>query len=91
MRNPLYWGFALLLVLSPASGSLAVDILNEDKAPYTLRIWDESAEREINIQPGEWLTDICGNCSIALEEQDAVEAENDDLVVIREGTLLNEI
>ena len=88
MRKGLLWGFAALLALFPAVGSFAVDILNEDNASYTLKVRDKSGERKIEIQPGEWLRDICGSCSIMLEEQDSVEAISDDLIVIREGILL---
>jgi len=86
-KSPL-WGLAALLVLFPASGSFAVDILNEDEVPYALTISSENGEKDLKIQPGELLKGVCANCAITLEDLDVVEADSDEVVVIREGALV---
>ena len=85
----LLWGFAALLALFPASGSFAVDILNEDETPYTLTISSENGEKDLKIQPDEFLKDVCDKCTVTLEDLDVVEVDSDEVVVIRDGTLIS--
>ncbi|MDH5748940.1 MAG: hypothetical protein OEY85_06490 [Rhodospirillales bacterium] len=85
MMRPITLGFAALLALTPLSGAFAVDVINQDGEDHTLIISAGETQKEMVIKAGETLTKICESCTIQLNEEEPLEAQEDEVVTIKEG------
>ena len=87
--RPLSTAFAALCATALiAGGALAVEIENQDDQVYEVTIIEGQDQSTFTLGPGMKESDLCeGRCTIAVEGRGQIEAEEDDVVVIRGGEL----
>ena len=73
---------AAVLAFGPA---LAVDVINEDAEPYDLIVNDAGQEKQLTIESGATLSEVCVKCSLEMDTGDVIEADEGDVVVIKDG------
>jgi hypothetical protein len=71
-----------MLAAGPAA---AVDLINSDNTPYTLEVVEWGEVFTFTILPGMTLADVCLVCTVRVATGATVTAEDNDIVVIREG------
>ena len=81
---------AAAFLCAPLSTSLAVDIINDDEAPYEVLITDDSDILTVLVESGGTVVDVCKSCTVEIDGADAVVAEDVDVVRIRDGILIVE-
>lgn len=82
-----FLGVAFLCCGLAATPALAVDLVNADDRPHRLQVVEWGEAHEFVIAPGMTLSDVCLVCTVKMAEgTGAVVAEDNDIVVIRQGT-----
>jgi len=87
MKNVWLVGATALALVSRAMAAEAVDIVNEDDNAYDILMETDGAKYKIEMYPGEYLTGVCGRCTFSFEDGNSVEAEDDQVLVIKDGKL----
>ncbi|MCP5370918.1 MAG: hypothetical protein H6907_04225 [Hyphomicrobiales bacterium] len=87
MKHSVAWATAALIALAPLAGAKAVEIVNEDNTDYALTVDDGDAVTNVLVQAGGSLQLQCKKCLVGRDGEAAVEAVDDEVVVIREGKL----
>lgn len=78
---------AMAFVLTQASNGLAVDLVNEDRIPYTVTLEEGGKRKVLKIGPGTSIKAVCDECAIGIPGDDGFEAFGNDVIIIRKGVL----
>lgn len=66
----------------------AVEIENEDESTYEVTVTEGNDSNSFTLGPGMRERDLCEEkCTISVQGRGQIEAQEDDVVVIREGSL----
>jgi len=80
-----FLGVAFLCGVLAAGPAVAVDVVNSDTKPHHLEVVEWGEVFAFTILPGMTLADVCLVCTVRVASGAAVTAEDNDIVVIREG------
>jgi hypothetical protein len=78
-------GVAFLCSMLAAGPVAAVDLINLDSTPHTLEVVEWGEVFAFTILPGVTLAEVCLVCTVRVATGGTVTAEDNDIVVIREG------
>ncbi|HAA28199.1 MAG TPA: hypothetical protein DCE56_11645 [Cyanobacteria bacterium UBA8553] len=75
------------IILLSAASALAVDLENKDGQTYQVKITENGTTREVSIETGAKLSNICSNCQIDINGIGSINAQGTDVVTIENGKL----
>jgi hypothetical protein len=75
------------IVLLTASNALAVNLTNKDSQAYQVKITEGSNTREVSIESGATLSNVCSNCQIDINGIGSINAQGADVIIIENGKL----
>lgn len=80
-----------LVVMLVAGTAAAVDVVNGDTRPHAVQVEEWGETVVFTIAPGATLTNVCVACRVRLSDgaSPTVSAEDNDIVVIRDGVPRN--
>ncbi|GAB3445372.1 hypothetical protein [Insolitispirillum peregrinum] len=88
MRTPALWAsLTLLLLTCGGAPAWAVDLANTDTTPYQVVIEENGEHFRFTIAPRAVLSGICSDCSVLLNNGQSVNAEDNDLITIKNGQM----
>ncbi|MEL0019977.1 MAG: hypothetical protein VW709_08865 [Rickettsiales bacterium] len=70
-----------------AANAQAVDVVNEDQVPYEIVVQDDNGLRVLEISPGQSLKNICVSCALTIPTDEPLEAQDKDIVLIKDGKM----
>ncbi len=65
----------------------AVDLVNEDATDHIVTIIEDGEETNITVNAGSSVTEVCESCYLSIGDSDPVEAEGDEEIFVKNGTL----
>ncbi|KJS43894.1 MAG: hypothetical protein VR70_02205 [Rhodospirillaceae bacterium BRH_c57] len=78
-------GVAFVCSVLAGTPALAVDLVNADTRPHRLEVVEWGEAHAFTIGPGVTLSDVCLVCVVRVVDGPGTSAEENDIVVIREG------
>lgn len=78
---------ALGMVLFTTGTALAVDLKNSDGQSYQVKITEGGTTRDVSIEAGATLSNVCSNCQIDIDGIGSINAQGADLITIENGKL----